>query len=126
MTIDDLPPGISLETRETESFVVLVWRAIEGAVMPNRAGFQHPHTTRCVAGTVEFRYLDGERVRLRAGQEIVLDLGRGYEALAVEGTREDPTEVRCFYPKRVPGAVEEIAHLRTDRRIGLRSEEVTR
>lgn len=78
-------------------------------VVRNANGVAHEHVTRVVRGEVEFRFED-RTIIVSAGQEINLPL---HEPYFVVGTVPD-IEVRCFYPKAVEGAVEEIQHLRTD------------
>lgn len=109
MKIRDLPLGVGLDHLEDEDFVTLVWTSDQiGARMPNPPGVAHEHVTRCVTGRVRFTFRDdGSEVVLNAGQEVMLPVGRGYVV-----TVEAPCEVRCFYPKAVPGAVEAIEHLR--------------
>lgn len=102
------PAGVSVSCEESAEFVTLVWTGAQGAKIANPPGIVHSHVTRCVAGRVRFRFRDDDSESvLSAGQETILPVARGYVV-----TVEEACEVRCFYPKAVPGAVAEIDHLR--------------
>jgi len=49
-------------------------------------------------------------VTLRAGEETLLPINKGYDAV----TLASPAEVHCVYSKAVPGAVESIERLKSD------------
>lgn len=102
---------ISLRDLETQDHVVLVWTSDErGDVLPNPKGVKVEHLTRVEVGSVEIKVRgQNDLIRLTAGQEIRLPVDTPY----VFRTLERTTEVRCFYPKRDPVAVADVAHLRT-------------
>ena len=95
---------------ETEDHVILIWTGEAGDVLPNRNGVKHPHDTVIVSGTVLLE-IEGERPQtLTAPATVVLPVNTSYTFTGIEG----PGVVHCFYPKRIPGATEEIRHLRTE------------
>lgn len=88
--------------------VVLVWTGDPGEVVPNDGGVRHPHETRVLTGRIELVYRDdGSSVIVAAGESIEIEVGRAYDVEVLQG----PASVHCFYPRAVPGAVEEIDHL---------------
>lgn len=108
--------SIFVSSRQSRDFQTVVWEGETGDVLPNPNGVSAVHVTRVVSGTVSFRYDDLPRgeagFQLAAGQQVQLDVDRGYTVSGVAG----PILVECDYPRAVSGAVESIAHLLGGRR----------
>lgn len=92
---------------EDADYVVVIWRGTASGVVANPTGVGFAHDTSVISGVVSVQ-VDGQRpFLLSGGDSIQLPTRRGYTVSGIRG----PVEVRCYYPKAVPGAVEEIQHL---------------
>ena len=103
---------IVLSETEDRDHVILVWNQTGGAgeYLVNRNGVTRPHVTRCVSGSVEFRFSDGRlSVTLGPSEEIILPTGMRYDVAVITS----PAEVHCFYPKEDPEAIDGIAAVRS-------------
>lgn len=99
---------VRIRDEENADFITLIWvasRAGDSIINPN--GVKSNHVTRCVEGSIEFRFADRTIVLIR-GQEVMLPLRAAYDTVALVV----PAEVHCFYPKADPIAVEEVTPLR--------------
>lgn len=110
--------SITVQNDESDpDFVILSWIGQEGdPPLENPPGVGNMHTTRIDAGRVRFTYYDDpdNPIELDAGEEIVLDVRRGYR-VDVVGRGEH--RGRCFYPRANAAAIAEIEHLRKGRAI---------